>query len=61
MSEEPGQNEGRRLVDRKLVEAPSNFITGGPKAAFLFRLFSDFRCGVPLFIAIFVIYKYKNR
>ena len=23
--------------------------------------FSDFRCGVPLFIVILVIYKYKNR
>ena len=54
---------GRGLVDRKLhvVEAPSNFITGRPKAALLFWLFSDFRCGVPLFIVILAIYKYKNR
>ena len=32
-----------------------------PKAVLLFGLFSDFRCGVPLFIVILVIYKYKNR
>ena len=29
---------------------------GCPKAAFLFWFFDDFRCGVPLFIVIFVIY-----
>ena len=50
-----------RLVDRKLVEAPSNFIAGRPKAALLFRLFGDFRCGVSLFIVIRVIYKYRNK
>ena len=50
------------LVDRKLVEAPSNFIAGRPKAAVLcFDSFGDFRCDVPLFIVILVIYKYKNR
>ena len=31
------------------------------KAALLFWLFGDFRCGVPLFIDILVIYKYKSR
>ena len=31
------------------------------KAALLFWLFSEFRCGVPLFIVILVIYKFKNR
>ena len=31
------------------------------KAALLFWLLSDFRCGVPLFIVILVIYKYRNR
>ena len=36
MSEEPRQNPGRGLVDRKLVEAPSDFIAGRPKAALLF-------------------------
>ena len=27
----------------------------------LFWFFSDFRCGVPLFIVILFMYKYKNR
>ena len=35
---------------------PSNFIAGRPKSALLFWYFGDFRCGVPLFIVIFVIY-----
>ena len=54
-------------MDRKLVQAPSNFIAGRPNAALLFWLFSDFRCGVPLFIVVLailvihVIHKYKNR
>ena len=61
MSEEPRQNYGRGLVDRKLAEAPSNFIAGRPNAALLFWFFDGFRCGVPLFIVIRVIYKYKNR
>ena len=61
MSEEPGQNYGRGLVDRKLVEAPINFIAGRPKAALLFWFFGGFRCGVPLFIVMLVIYQYKNR
>ena len=39
MSEESRQNKGRGLVDRKLVEAPSNFIAGRPKAALLFWFF----------------------
>ena len=56
LSEEPRQNQWRGLVDRKLVEAPSNFIAGCPKAAFLFCFFGGFRCGVPLFIVILVIY-----
>ena len=45
-----------------LVEAPpppSNFIAGRPKAALLFWLFGDFRCGALLFMVIVVIYKYK--
>ena len=65
VSEEPRQNKGRGLVDRKLVEAPtpSNFIAGRPKAALLYWFFSDFRCGVLLFIVtvILVIYTYRNR
>ena len=60
LSDEPRQNQGRGLVDRKLVKTPSNFIVGRPKAALLFGLFGDFRCGVPLFIVILVIYKYKT-
>ena len=39
---------------------PSDFISGRPKAALLFWFFGDFRCGVPLFIGILVIYKCKN-
>ena len=58
-----------RLVDRKLVEAPpphappppSNFIAGRPKAALLFWLVDDFRCGVLLFMVTLVINKYKYR
>ena len=42
----PRSGLGRGLVDRKLVEAPSNFITGRPNAALLFWFFSNFRCGV---------------
>ena len=49
----------RGLVDCKLIEAPSNFIAGRPKAALLFWLFRNFRCGVPLFIVILVIIEYK--
>ena len=39
----------------------TNFIAGRPKAALLFWIFGGFRYGVPLFIVILVIYKYKNR
>ena len=42
------------MVDRKVVEAPCNFIAGRPKAALLYRFFGDFRCGMPLFIVILV-------
>ena len=35
---------------------PSNFIGDRPKAALLFWFFGGFRCGVPLFIVILVIY-----
>ena len=61
LSGEPKQNQGRRLVDRKLVQAPSNFIAGRPNAALLFCFFGEFRCGVLLFIVILVIYKCRNR
>ena len=60
MSEEPRQNKGRGLIDRKPVEAPppppSNFVAGRPKAALLFWFFGEFSCGVLLFIVILVIY-----
>ena len=59
--DEPRQNQGRGLVDRKLVKAPVIFIAGRPKAALLFWFFGDFRCGALLFMVIHVIYKYKNR
>ena len=36
--------------------SPSNFIAGRPKAALLFWFFGDFRCGLPLFICILVLY-----
>ena len=42
LSDEPRQNQGRGLVDRKLVKAPpppSNFIVCRPKAALLFWFF----------------------
>ena len=42
--------------DRKLVEAPSNFFAGRPKAALLFWFFGGFRCGVPLFIVMLTTY-----
>ena len=61
LSNEPRQNQGRGLVDRKLVKAPSKFIAGRPKAALLFWFFGGFGCGVPLLIVILVIYKYKIR
>ena len=62
VSEEPRQNYGRGLVNRKLVEAPPViFIAGRPKAALLFWFFCDFICDALLFMVIHVIYKYKNR
>ena len=60
VSDKPKQNQGRGFVDRILVKNPRNFIAGRPKAAPLFWFCGDFRCGVPLFIVILVIYKCKN-
>ena len=61
LSYEPRQNLGQGLVDRNSFKLPSNFIAGRPKVALLFCFvlffFGDFRCGVPLFIVILVIYK----
>ena len=50
-----------KVLSRKLIQAPSNFIAGRPKAALLFWFFGDFRCGVSLFIVSLVIYKHINR
>ena len=66
LSDEPRQNQGRGLVDHKLVKAPPPpppviFIAGRPKAALLFWFFGDFRCGALLFMVTYVRYKYKNR
>ena len=41
--DEPRQNQGRGLVDHKLVKAPSNFIAGRPKEALLFWFFGIYR------------------
>ena len=46
----------RFLTYSKLVQAPGKFIAGRPKAALLFWFFGGFRCGVPLFIVMLVIY-----
>ena len=63
VSDEPRQNKGRWLVNRKLDEAPpplpSNFIVSRPKAALLFWFFGGFRCDVWVFIVLLV--RYKNR
>ena len=56
-----GRTKGEGWSPAKLVKAPSNLMAGRPKAALLFWFFGDFRCDVPLFIVILVIYKYKNR
>ena len=52
VSEEPRQNKRRGLGDRKLVEAPSNFIVGRLKAVLLFWFFDGFRCGLCIFIVL---------
>ena len=44
------------LRDCLWFKPPSNFIAGRPKAALLFWFFGGFRCGVPLFIVMLVIY-----
>ena len=53
------ETDWRELVDRKIVEAPSNFIAGRPEDAFHFSwCFSDLRCGVWLLTVILDIYIY---
>ena len=56
MSEEPKQNLGRWLVDRKLVEASSNVIAGRPEAVLLFWFLV---CGYVLLF--FLDIKIENR
>ena len=50
LSDESKQNQGRGLVNRKLVQpaptSPSNFIAGRPKAALLFWFFGGFNSGM---------------
>ena len=61
LSRKPKQNQGRGLVAANSFKPTGNFIAGRPEAALLFWFFGDFRCGVPLVIVIYVIYKYKKR
>ena len=51
-----GAELGARVVGRRLVEAPSNFIAGRSGAALLFWFFGGFGCGVPLLVVVSVIY-----
>ena len=61
LSREPKQNQGRGLVDRKLVQAPphthtpsaSNFIAGRPKAALL--------SGLLLVVLFFIIFSGSSK
>ena len=41
---------------KEVMKPPSNFIAGRTKAAFLYWSFGGFRCGVPLFIVMLVVY-----
>ena len=49
------------LWDRLLIEAPSYFILGRPKAALLFWFLGGFRCGVWLSFVILVRCKKKKK
>ena len=49
------------ILKANILPFKSNFIAGRPKAALLFWFFGGFRCGVPLFIIMLVVYQYKNR
>ena len=56
LSGEPKQNQGRGLVDRKLVQATHGGSSSRPTAALLFWFFGVFRCVALLFMVILVIY-----
>ena len=49
-------NKGKSWSTANKFKPPSNFIAGRLKAALLFWFFGGFRCAVPLFIVILVIY-----
>ena len=51
-----GRTKGEGWSTTNLFKPPSNFIAGRPKAALLLWFFGGFRCGVPLFIVMLVIY-----
>ena len=56
-----GRTKGEGWSTANWFKPPSSFIAGRPKAALLFWFFGGFRCGVPLFVVMLVIFKYKNR
>ena len=47
---------GLAVNKRSIFLRWNNFIAGRPKSALLFWFFGGFRCGVPLFIVMQVIY-----
>ena len=51
-----GRIKGEGWSTTNQLKPLSNFIAGRPKAALLFWFFGGFRCGVPLFIVMLVIY-----
>ena len=55
LSDEPMQNQGRGLVDYKLVKAPSKLLAVR-RRHLCFGSLVVFRCCVPLFIVVLVIY-----
>ena len=55
LSDESRLNQGRGLVNRKL-KPPVILLLSVFRWLFCFWFFSDFRCGVPLFIVILYIY-----
>ena len=59
MNQGRSNGEGWSTTDK--FKPPVIFIAGRSKAALLFWLFGDFRCGALLLMVIHVIYKYKNR
>ena len=53
--------ELRARVGRPQTSQSLPVIYCWPSQGGSFGFFNDFRCGVPLFIVILVIHKYKNR